>query len=125
MASARIVSSRSGQAGEWSVEPNKKPESTNVGELLVQAGDAIDFVVDLRGTIQNDSFAWTARLQLDRARPASEAKSSGRRPTGLMGSDSIVWDSAATFRKPVPQPLDVWSRYIQVLLMSNEFIYVD
>jgi hypothetical protein len=106
---ARIVSSRSGPAGEWIVDPKKKnepvkPVSSKAERIAVQAGDTIDFVVDLRGTPENDEFTWTVEVKLD---------------------DVSSWDSAATFRKPRAPPLGIWARYAQVLLMSNEFVFVD
>jgi hypothetical protein len=105
----RIVSSRAGQLGEWIAESKaKKPEPTPVDTVEVKAGDTIDFVVDLREALENDEFKWTVVVALEE-------------PNG----DTTRWDSAATFRQPRPRPLDVWARYAQVLLLSNEFVFVD
>ena len=32
---------------------------------------------------------------------------------------------SSDFAGPPPQPLDVWARYAQVLLQTNEFAFVD
>jgi hypothetical protein len=111
----RIVSSRNGPVGEWVIEPKKKPEATNSERIAVRAGDTIDFVVDLRGTPENDAFTWTVTVQLAQADSGSDG-----------APDSTTrWDSAATFRKPKAPPLSIWARYAQVLLLSNEFVFVD
>jgi hypothetical protein len=110
---ARIVSSGSGATGEWTLEPKKKPEKTSVEKLSVKAGDTIDFVVDPRGSVEHDDFTWTVAIQLQ---PAAEDSAAG---------EPVAWDSFATFRKPKSKPTDVWTRYAQVLLLSNEFVFVD
>ena len=79
----------------------------------MKAGDTIDFVVDLRGTVEHDSFGWTVIVKLDPAAADS------------VPVEPIAWDSSATFRRPRPKPTDVWTRYAQVLLLSNEFVFVD
>jgi hypothetical protein len=115
----RIVSSRSGPIGEWTVEVKKKgeaakPMTTKAEGIAVHAGDTIDFVVDLRSTQENDEFTWTIDVKLESAERSSNA-----------AGDVTNWNSAATFRKPRPTPLGIWARYAQVLLMSNEFVFVD
>jgi hypothetical protein len=110
---ARIVSSASGPAGEWTLEPKKKPEKTTADKLTVKAGDTIDFVVDPRASAEHDSYVWTVVVELQPAAADAAAV------------EPIAWDSAATFRTPKPPPTDVWTRYAQVLLLSNEFVFVD
>jgi hypothetical protein len=116
----RIVTSRSGPVGEWLIEPKKKgevakPVTTTAEGIAVHAGDTIDLVVDLRGTPENDEFSWTVSMQLESSDRGSDAAA----------DDVTIWDSAATFRKPSAPPLGIWARYAQVLLMSNEFVFVD
>jgi len=44
------------------------------------------------------------------------------------GSDVKEWHSQKGFHGPVPEmaePLDAWEKYAQVLLLSNEFMFVD
>jgi hypothetical protein len=62
---ATIVSSRSGVAGQWMA--HKSGFETRV-DIKVQAGDAIDFVVDCRTNETSDSFSWEAGLAF---KPAS------------------------------------------------------
>ena len=40
----------------------------------------------------------------------------------------VYWDAAADFGgppAPTPEPLEPWEAYAQVLLASNEFLFVD
>jgi hypothetical protein len=36
-----------------------------------------------------------------------------------------VWESAAGFHGPITPPLTRWQELAQVLLMSNEFAFID
>ncbi len=80
----RLVASRSGKIGEWIVEPKSKQQKTVVEKLHLQQGDTIDFVADLRTTIENDSFAWPVTVQLDSGVAASAPRRlNTRRPHHL------------------------------------------
>ena len=102
----RIVSSRSGLAGEWTAK-NSAAEAV-VSNLAVEAGDTIDFVVDCREESSFDSFVWSVEIQLD---PPAAGRSK--------------WNSVGDFGGPGPAPPSPWSRLAQALLMSNEFSFVD
>ncbi len=79
---ARIVSSRSGLAGEWRAQ--KSEAATEVIRLEVQKGDTIDFAVDCFGDVNSDSFNWVVDLKLSSEKePAIDA-----------------WNSAASFHGP-------------------------
>ena len=39
--------------------------------------------------------------------------------------EALVWSAAADFRGPAAQPLTAWEQYAQVLLLTNEFSFVD
>lgn len=58
----RIVSSRTGTAGEW-VAFNGGSD-TPVNALDVEPGDTIDFVTDCRTTHTSDSFSWPVTIKL-------------------------------------------------------------
>jgi hypothetical protein len=93
--------------GEWSLHHGNV--ETNVADLLVEAGDTIDFVVDFAGELTWDEFAWAPALRLT---PPEAPDAQG----------SLDWDAARDFDR---LRLDPWVRYAQVLLLSNEFVYVD
>ena len=73
----RIVSSRSGLAGEWKV--HKSGADTKVAGMTVEAGDTIDFITDGITAVTSDSFSWPVQLTLNRkdTRPANWASTSG------------------------------------------------
>jgi hypothetical protein len=97
----RMVSSRRGLLGEWLA--NGKSVETKVEVNDVEAGETIDFVVDGNQDPERDGFTWLPVL-----------KSRGR-----------VWSAKDDFRGPPAPALDVWARYAQVLLETNEFAFVD
>jgi hypothetical protein len=104
---ARVVAGGSRVAGEWTARNSQA--ATRVDALAVQAGETLDLVTDCRGEPSFDGFRWTVVVRLE------AAPGDGRRQ----------WDSAADFRGPQPEPLPPWVRLAQVLLMTNEFAYVD
>jgi hypothetical protein len=73
--------------------------------LRVQAGDTIDFLVDIGGSLGYDQFLWN--------------------PVIVAGSDR--WEARTGFSGPgaVQTPLAAWEQYAQVLLLTNEFAFVD
>jgi hypothetical protein len=102
----RIVSDRQGLWGEWKVHRGSAP--TTVNRVKVERGEEIDLVTDCVTGPAYDSFRWAVTIQLDTA-------AGGRRS----------WNSATDFRGPPPSALGPWDRFAQVLLMTNEFAYVD
>jgi uncharacterized protein DUF1553/uncharacterized protein DUF1549/cytochrome c len=97
----RIVSSRDGELASWWV--NGSSAETNLNGIKVEKGDTISFVVDARLDPENDGFTWA--------------------PVVKVGEQS--WKAKSDFTGPVAQPLDVWARFAQVLLETNEFAFVD
>jgi hypothetical protein len=57
------------------------------------------------GTLNNDQFLWSPVIQ----------------------GDSQKWDAREEFDGPRPAPhyLTAWEQYAQVLLLANEFAFVD
>jgi hypothetical protein len=97
----RIVSSRDGELASWSV--NGSSAETKLNGIKVEKGDTISFVVDARLDPENDGFAWA--------------------PVIKAGEQS--WNAKNDFAGPPAQPLDIWARFAQVLLETNEFAFVD
>ncbi len=110
---ARIVSSRRGQLGSWLAHGTEEP--TDLSDVAVEAGESIDFVVDARGREMHGSFIWSPVLRMD---AITEDK-----------SEKTVWDAAKDFPSKAPAipatAFDLWERYAQVLLESNEFVFLD
>jgi hypothetical protein len=97
----RIVSSRDGELASWSV--NGSSAETKLTGIKVEKGDTISFVVDARLDPENDGFAWAPVIK----------------------SGEQTWNAKNDFAGPSPEPLDVWARFAQVLLETNEFAFVD
>jgi hypothetical protein len=105
----RIISSRHGVLGTW-LAAGEEVE-TSVSPVRVRPGDQIDFVVDCRENDGSDGFNWRVTLRL--------ADAAGQ---------TRVWNSAEEFTgPPVDQEpsLSPWEKLAQVLLMSNEFAFID
>jgi hypothetical protein len=110
-----LVSSGGGLIGQWLVdgpssgakivEQDESKAVANVERITVKAGDTLDFVVDSRDDPELDSFTWKIRI---------EDAGGGEK-----------WDSERDFQGPPVRPLTSRARAAQVLLMSNEFAFVD
>ncbi len=97
----RIVSSRAGLLGEWTVHHGEA--RTELNAIHVVKGETLDFVLDPIANDGFDSFAWA--------------------PT--VTSDKGTWDAAAGFSPPPPPPLSRLALYAQALLMTDEFLFLD
>ena len=78
--------------------------------IAVEPGDTIDFVVDVRDNLNNDQHLWAPTIRVVRADP----------PTAVAD-----WDARRDFARPASKALGPWEQLAQVLLMSNEFAFVD
>jgi hypothetical protein len=98
-----IVSSRQGELKAAKVH-HSEAEMTAMN-ITVEAGETLDFIVDIGGTLNSDQFLWAP----------------------IIASDSMKWDAHADFNGPTPPPqlLTPWEQYAQVLLLANEFAFVD
>ncbi|MBL9162165.1 MAG: PSD1 domain-containing protein [Planctomycetaceae bacterium] len=106
---ARAISTARGRIGEWPVAHGAC--STVVEGIPVSAGDVIDLVVESGGEHTSDTFLWKATLRLTRDDGTVES-----------------WNTLDGIDGPRPAttpPLDRWSQLAQVLLMCNEFTFVD
>ena len=83
----RIVTSRGGPAGQWTVHNSETP--TEAAAIAVEPGDTVDFLVDCVGNVTSDSFTWTIELRL----------------TDAQGQQAGIWDSSADFHGPVTASL--------------------
>jgi hypothetical protein len=109
---AYIVSSRSGIL--WQGDVQDGIIATVFDDVEIGVGDTIDLVVSCRDNDEEDAFRWHPRLYL-----------SGENATQFEKQD---WITRFDFEGPPPappEPLKPWEQYAQVLLMSNEFMFVD
>jgi hypothetical protein len=107
---AHIISSRLGELASWNVF--HMDASTDVDNIEVRKGDKIDFLVDCKANDGFDSFAWAPVIKVASAPVA--------------GNDGpAVWSAATEFGASHAKPPSAWLKYAQVLLESNEFVFVD
>jgi hypothetical protein len=105
---AFIISSRQGELKTATLHHSRiEMAAPNVE---VQPGDTVDFIVDIAGELNSDQFLWAPKIASLDAAPAT------------------AWDAEKEFAGPTPpalQPLPPWAQYAQVLLLANEFSFVD
>jgi len=102
---ARIVSNRAGELLKAVIEPKAALE-IKLSRVEVKAGDTVDFVAACRENQIADSFSWALTIRIECGE----------------------WDSQKEFAGPPPPraaPLTPWEKYAQVLLQTNEFVFID
>ena len=108
---AAVLSSRHGRLGRWAV--NGGEAATKVDKIPVVAGDRLCLVIDNNTNSGFDSFDWPVEIKVIE---------------GFFDAPVSFWSAAADFAGPrdaAPEPLNAWEQYAQVLLMTNEFLFVD
>jgi hypothetical protein len=100
---ATIVVRGSEKAGQWTAK--KSETDTQVDSIAVEPGDTIDFVVDCLGGSDSDTFQWRTRVEY------------------LDGP--LRYHSERHFSASQPSVLTPWQQAAQVLLLTNEFCFVD
>jgi hypothetical protein len=110
----RVVSSRAGELGVWLAHGTEEP--TELHGVTIESGDTVDFVIDARGREMHGRYRWAPVLTLE----ADGA---------IVNAEKVVWDAEKDFKaqthKTKVSRFDAWGRYAQVLLQSNEFIFID
>jgi hypothetical protein len=105
---AVIVSSRAGELAAFNVKQSSA-EAT-LAQIHIKPGDTLDFLVLCRADAAHDAFNWSPVIRRDP--PAAEPERN-------------EWNAAVDFSGPPPVPLTAWEKYAQVLLLTNEFAFVD
>ncbi len=100
---AMVVTNRGNVLGDWKSLNNKARTTLTAVKLL--KGDTLDFVVDPLSNESCDAFAW-----------APVIKSMDGKQT---------FDSSTSFAPPSGPPVSRLALYIQALMMTNEFMFVD
>ncbi len=77
--------------------------------IAFQKGDMLDFIVDIDIGLNSDQFLWSPQLS---------ASSGG-------DTASEVWDVKKDFPASPKTTLTSWEQLAQVLMLSNEFMFVD
>lgn len=119
---AWISSSRHGELGHWTAHGSRA--ETMIWRLEVRPGDTVDFVVDGRGDHSFDTFKWAPTIRLIEPASADDDADGGDGENGAT-PDAPSWSAQRDFAGPRPEPLNPWEQYAQVLLMTNEFMFID
>jgi mono/diheme cytochrome c family protein len=101
-----VVSSRSGLL--QSAKVKHQTSDWNLNSLEVEAGETIDFVVDIGDELNSDQYLWSMTIA-----------------DGAASENNLAWNSEKDFPKDITQQLNGWEQLAQVLLSSNEFLFVD
>ncbi|MGC3972735.1 MAG: DUF1553 domain-containing protein [Pirellulales bacterium] len=105
---ARIVTFDNRKLGEWTAKNEKVV--IDVNDVVVKAGDVIDFVVDCRTKPTADTFTWAPVV---------------RQTAPKNAEGEHIWNATSDFTAPPPPLLTPWEQCAQALLLTNEFWFVD
>jgi len=137
----RVVSSRSGVLGTWTAHASHI--GTHLPRVEVRRGDAIDFVVDCQQSVDSDSFVWTPNIRITPASAAADGLRTAltnlvklakitlapvRKPAAPARLTTLEWNGATDFHGPASKDaagMTAWEKYAQVLMMTNEFAFLD
>ena len=108
------VSNKKGILGKWRVDPSPPPADgisyaanpsvqTDLKSIAVERGEIIDFVVDSDNDYEADDFQWS--------------------PVIAIGDNK--WDARKDFTGPRIRKLTPREQLAQVLLLTNEFAFLD
>lgn len=89
-----------------------RTEPFEIERVDLAAGDTIDFIVDIREQLNHDEFLWAPVIE--EILPAGATANAER------------WSAQEDFVATAPlQQLKPWEQLALVLLLSNEFAFVD
>ncbi|NIP94634.1 MAG: hypothetical protein GWO24_14795, partial [Akkermansiaceae bacterium] len=97
-----VVVTNGGVLGEWKVAPGNSADPS-VGAFRVEADQVVDFIVESTGNQDSDTFHWEPVIVEE-------------------GGDFPLAEAKAGFSGPALEP---WAQLAQILLLSNEFLFVD
>jgi hypothetical protein len=123
----RIVSSRAGLLGEWSVLSSAA--ETTVSSLAVESGETIDFVTDCRENVTTDSFTWTAQISLasDQGQTTFDSAAQFTGPAesmSLAASIPVAWRLVYA-REPKPDEVQLAAEFLGNQLVFLRSLPVD
>ncbi len=98
-----VIANQDQVLGTWEVFHSDTQAKTK--PFSIKKGETIDFIIDAKENSSNDSFKWNCQVQYEQ--------------------DPLTYDSSKHFMQTLPQSLDRWQQAAQMLLLSNEFCFVD
>ncbi len=109
----RAFVSHSGQGLLASTTLQHASEQITIHAIEMKQGDSLDFIVDISNGLNSDQFLWAPIVT--RLQPAG---------TGVV-DQQLVSDAKADFSGEIKTLLNRWQQLTQVLMLSNEFMFVD
>ncbi len=102
---ASVVSSATGVVASWKLFGTEA--KSDIAAIPVHTGDTIDFVVECGDNDLDDNFTWAPILNA--------------------GQPGKQWSAASEFAGPHnnSRSLTAWERFVQTMLCTNEFAFVD
>jgi hypothetical protein len=119
-----IVSSRQGILEQANLHGGQ--QAINCKAISVEAGETIDFMVDIGSELNSDQFLWAPVIR--EVPPTADQLAISAyedRETGNDQSASRMWDAMRDFRGPTAANLSPLEQLAQALLLTNEFAFVD
>ena len=107
-----IISSKRGALATWTVKGFEA--ETTIRNLDVSDGELLDFAVDSLGDYEADGFTWSPQIE--------EVLTEEQRQSG---AEPRAWSAEQGFPPPGEEPLSPVEQYAQILLMTNEFAFLD
>ncbi|MCA9014291.1 MAG: DUF1553 domain-containing protein, partial [Planctomycetaceae bacterium] len=103
--------------GPWTI--HQKSVETNLEQVHLEKDQTIDFVVDIADHLGFDSFIWSPDISVQSVETAATSKTD----TG----QTVVrhWNYSQDFREPDKIQITPWQSLAQILLLSNEFQFID
>jgi hypothetical protein len=111
---AKIVSSRHGVLKEWTL--HNTSTNADIASIEVKKGDTLDFYVSIAVTLNSNDFQWS---------PTIEALGKEFVDANGYGKEWNAKKEFAGMPTATGKPMTPIEKFAQVLLLSNEFMFVD
>ena len=108
--------------GPWKI--HQQSVDTNVEELTVKQGETIEFIVDIFEALGYDSFEWIPEIEQVKTQAVVTNALDGD-PDSEEAPNIQVWNYGRDFHGPKTKRNSIWQNLAQVLLLSNEFQFID
>jgi mono/diheme cytochrome c family protein len=110
---ARIISSRSGELGEWKAKAQSL--CTDLAKVSVKKGDTLDFIVSSQTDKDAGPYQWSPSITM----PTADMPA--------MPGMAKRWDARVDFANPnaPAKPLTAWEELCQAILLSPEFAVME
>ncbi|QDT41501.1 Planctomycete cytochrome C [Gimesia alba] len=103
--------------GPWTI--HQKSVETNLDQVKLKKDQTIDFIVDIADNLGFDTFIWSPEISVQPVQTAATSKTdNGQQPVKH-------WNYSQDFREPDKIRITPWQSLAQILLLSNEFQFID